>query len=156
VHNMVKSVRHTGLVVVDLERSLGFYRDILGLIPCRCMTESGEFIEKVVGFPGAVVEWVKLQAPDGSLIELLQYHTASDGSYDGKAFAKADCLGFSHIAFTVRDIEILYNCLCQKGYHCNSAPQMSPDGMVKVMYCHDPDGIIVELVEELFVNNKEG
>ena len=45
--------------------------------------------------------------------------------------------------------EKLYTKLCNKGIHCNSEPLIAPDGKAKVLYCHDPDGIILELVEEL-------
>lgn len=145
---MVRSVRHTGLVVADLERSLTFYRDMLGLSIYQRMTESGPFIERIVGLPGVVLEWVKLLAPDGSLVELLKYQNQA-ARLVGEGYSKSDTLGFSHIAFTVAEIETLYKRLCKKGFHCNCAPQVSPDGLVKVVYCHDPDGIVVELVEEL-------
>jgi len=145
---MIKAIRHTGLVVRDINASLTFYRDVLGLSVVKRMTESGPFIEKVVGIPGAVLEWIKLKAPDGSLIELIQYHSASSRSPVIEN-APSDKLGCSHIALTVRDLELCYRVLTEKGLRCNNVPQLSPDGLVKVMYCHDPDGIILELVEEL-------
>jgi catechol 2,3-dioxygenase-like lactoylglutathione lyase family enzyme len=145
---MVLSVRHAGLVVRDLERSLGFYRDIIGLKVRSRMTESGEYIEKVVGIPGAVLEWAKLEGSEGSLVELIEYKKGVDIAGD-PGNATADGRGFSHVAFTVHDIEDLYRTLCASGFHCNNPPEQSPDGCVKVMYCHDPDGIIVELVEEM-------
>lgn len=144
---MAISVRHAGLVVSDLERSLAFYRDIIGLRVRAGMTESGDYIEKVVGIPGAVLEWVKLEAADGSLVELIEYKKGMGPSGQTEN-ANADRRGFSHVAFTVHDIEGMYTTLCTGGFHCNNPPEPSPDGGVKVMYCHDPDGIIVELVEE--------
>lgn len=145
---MALSVRHAGLVVRDLERSLAFYRDIIGLKVRARMTESGEYIEKVVGIPGAVLEWAKLECPEGSLVELIEYKKGM-GPAEENEKASADRRGFSHVAFTVRDIEDMYRTLNGRGFHCNNPPETSPDGLVKVMYCHDPDGIIVELVEEL-------
>ncbi len=145
---MVVSVRHAGLVVRDLERSLSFYRDIIGLKVRARMTESGEYIEKVVGIPGAVLEWVKLEGSEGALVELIEYKKGMDPAGD-PGNTNADRRGFSHVAFTVHDIEEMYGILRARGFHCNNPPERSPDGCVRVMYCHDPDGIIVELVQEL-------
>lgn len=145
---MILATRHTGLVVRDLDKSLVFYRDILGLSIFKRMKESGPYIEWVVGIPGVVLEWIKLKANDGSLVELIQYHSSSEVSQQTVNFP-SDRLGCSHIAFTVTDIDGLYKNLVDKGYHCNSVPQFSPDGKVKVMYGHDPDGIIIEFVQEV-------
>ncbi len=145
---MITKVRHTGLVVRDLERSLLFYRDLLGLSSVKRVTEQGSFIENVVGITGAIIEWEKLAAPDGAVVELLQYHEpfAQPGTDD---YFPSDRIGCSHIAFSVSNLSELYDKLRALGFHCNSEPQFSTDGKVLVMYCHDPDGIIVELVEEL-------
>jgi catechol 2,3-dioxygenase-like lactoylglutathione lyase family enzyme len=144
---MISGYRHTGLVVRNLEKSRAFYENILGLQLWKQAVETGPFIEAVVGIPGVVLEWVKLITPDASLLELLQYHTCSDnGEYI--AIQPANKLGCSHIAFSVKDIDALYKTFIEHGFYCNSGPQTSPDGTVKVLYCHDPDGIILEMVEE--------
>ncbi|MCZ7611845.1 glyoxalase [Candidatus Kuenenia stuttgartiensis] len=145
---MILATRHTGLVVRDLDKAVVFYCDILGLSIFKRMKESGSYIERVVGIPGVALEWIKLKANDGSLVELIQYHSSSVISQEIEN-SPSDRLGCSHIAFTVNDIDRLYSALIGNGYHCNSVPQPSPDGTVKVMYAHDPDGIIVELVQEL-------
>jgi catechol 2,3-dioxygenase-like lactoylglutathione lyase family enzyme len=136
------------MVVRNLERSLLFYRDLLGLSSVKRATEQGCFIENLVDIAGAVVEWEKLAAPDGAVVELLQYHVPLAQPATDQCFS-SDRIGCSHVAFSVSKLSDLYEKLRDEGYHCNSEPQSSPDGKVKVMYCHDPDGIIVELVEEL-------
>lgn len=143
----VLATRHTGLVVRDLERSLRFYCDFLGLKLWKRLLEEGPYIEQVVGLAGARVEWAKLKAPDGSLLELLQYHSHPDRSLS--QILPSQMVGCSHVAFTVVALDGLYSRLCQAGFHCNGVPQTSPDGNVRVLYAHDPDGIILELVEEL-------
>ena len=42
-----------------------------------------------------------------------------------------------------------YNRLVEAGVYFNSPPQLSPDGFAKVTFCKDPDGSLIELVEEL-------
>lgn len=145
---MILSTRHTGLVVRNLNESLLFYKNILGLSILSHKFESGSYIDNVVGIKDVKLEWIKLQAPDGSLVELIQYHSHPDNSIREKS-SPSNKIGCSHIAFTVSNIDILYTILCEKGYHCSCFPQISSDGFVKVLYCHDPDGIIIELVEEL-------
>lgn len=145
---MIERTRHTGLVVENLDRALKFYRDILGLKVWRREFETdGSYIEKLVGIPGVKVEWAKLQVPDGTLVELLQYHSHPEKN-PGAPYP-SNRHGASHIAFTVENLEELHRRLVTYGIHCNSGPLTSPDGKVKVIYCHDYDGIILELVEEL-------
>ena len=93
------------------------------------------------------MEWIKLKTGDDSLVELLQYHSHPDQTpIKNSASNQADC---SHVAFTVDNLEKVYSKLCNMGIYCNSEPLISPDGKAKVLYCHDPDGIILELVEEI-------
>lgn len=140
--------RHTGLVVENIDRSLKLYRDILGFTVWRREFEApGAYIESLVGIPGVKVEYAKLKVGDGTLVELLQYHSHPEKG-SGKPYP-SNRHGASHIAFTVSNLEALHNELTAAGYHCNSGPLNSPDGNVKVLYCHDADGIILELVEEL-------
>jgi len=141
------NIRHTGLVVRDLKQSLHFYQDILGLSVWKRAREEGPFIEKLVGIPGVSLEWIKLKTGDDSLVELLQYHSHPDQTPIKNSTSNQ--VGCSHVAFTVDNLEKVYRKLCNRGIHCNSEPLISPDGKAKVLYCHDPDGIILELVEEI-------
>ena len=143
----VKASRHTGIVVSDLDRSLAFYAGILGLEPVARKTETGRYIDSVVGLPGVELEWIKLRAPDGYIVELLKYASHPAASKDD--LGASNRMGCSHVAFTVNDAAALYSKLVEGGYRCNSAPQASPDGKVMVFYGHDPDGIILEFVEEV-------
>jgi catechol 2,3-dioxygenase-like lactoylglutathione lyase family enzyme len=145
---MISAVRHTGLVVVDIGISLKLYREILGLTVFKQADEEGDYIEKVVGIEKAKLKWVKLKAPDGYLIELLQY-THPKPAAAQPANSMSNTIGCLHVAFTVKDIDVLYRVLTEKGYRCNAVPQLSPDNKAKVMYFHDNDGIIIELVEEI-------
>lgn len=143
---MIRKIRHTCLVVRDLERSLAFYL-ALGLRVWRREVETGPFIDVVVGIPGVRLEWTKLQVPDGSLVELLQYHSHPD--IQPLADAPSNRLGCSHIAVTVDDIARTCSEIVRLGGTVVNPPAIAPSGLVRVAYCHDPDGILMEIVEEI-------
>ena len=69
----IKNIRHTGIVVTDMERSLEFYRDLMGLKPVIDFTEKGEFIDTISKGSEIDLRMVKLVAEDGGMIELLYY-----------------------------------------------------------------------------------
>ncbi len=145
---MIIAARHTGLVVEDIDTSLGFYQGVLGLkMFKRAFEDDPDYIEELVGIHGVKLEYAKLHVPGGTLLELLQYH--SHPQQNLRKPYPSNRHGCSHIAFTVENIDILYSKLVEAGIRCNSQPLCSPDGRVKVLYAHDPDGIILELVEEL-------
>lgn len=142
---MIK-LRHIGIVVINLEESIKFYEDIFSLTLVNQMIEEGKYVESLVGIKNASIHWAKLEAKDNTIIELLEYKNSEFLSKDNYV---ANRLGCSHIAISVDDIEDIYNKLQVYNCKCNSKPLFSPDGKVKVMYCHDINGTILEIVEEL-------
>ena len=141
----VIAVRHAGVSVRDLEKSLAFYRDGLGLTVRLQADESGPFLEEILGFPGVRVTTVKLGAEQGqTLVELLRYDKPRPSSAPGREVYD---LGSSHLALTVTDLDGLYHRLTEAGVTFRSSPRMAPDGRAKVAFCADPDGTPVELVE---------
>ena len=49
---MLKSFFHTGFVVDDLEESLQFYVNVLGMRLAGRMERQGEFVNQLLAFPG--------------------------------------------------------------------------------------------------------
>ena len=142
---MIKDIRHTGIVVMDLEASLHFYRDLLGFQIAKQMEESGDYIDNISSLRNVKVTTVKLASPSGQMIELLKYH-----SHSAEQKRREICeIGISHIAFTVNNLDAEYERLKDKGIQFNSPPQLSPDGYAKVTFCKAPEGTLVELVEVL-------
>lgn len=140
-------VRHIGIVVRDLERSLAFYRDLLGLEIVREMDERGPFLDAILGLNGARVRTVKLAAPgDGVQIELLAFTEPAPQIGGPPTLTR---VGPTHVAFTVTDIDGLHQRMAAAGTRFTTKPQTSPDGHAKVTFCHDPDGTALELVEVL-------
>ena len=147
--NFIKETRHVGISVTNLERSLIFYRDILGFKIQRTMNEKGDFINKILSNSDVNVKTVKLSVNDGTtLIELLEFKNPKPTIDD----INIENIGASHVAFTVYEIDKFYKKLLEKGIKFNSEPQTSPDGYAKVAFCEDPDGMPIELVEVLNPN----
>jgi len=142
----MKAIRHTGIVVGNLEKALNFYRDLLGLSIVREMDESGEYVDMILALDNVEVKTVKLAAEDNNLVELLYFKTHYD---DKKMKKELYSLGCSHIAFTVDNLDELYSKLVNSGVKFNSLPQVSLDGFAKVAFCQDPEGNFIELVEVL-------
>jgi len=143
---MILGTRHTGIVVKDLDKSLRFWRDIMGLKVKVDAWEEGEFIDTVQHLSGVNVHMVKLSAPDGTLVELLK-----DENHAGKEFPKRELCdrGIGHLAFTVADVVKSWACLREEGCEVLSDPIVSPDGKAKLFFARDPEGNLLEIVEEL-------
>ena len=138
-------LRHVGITVTDAEESLKFYRDLLGFKVVRIMDESGKHIDNFSALSGVKVKTIKLRDKNGGMIELLQYYSHP------KAAEERDisCIGCSHFALTVSNLDFLLDEMNRMGYIINSSAQYSPDKKVKLTFCKDPDGTLIELVEEL-------
>lgn len=143
---MITQIRHTGLVVSDLDAALRFWRDLLGFTVARQMDESGPQIDAMMGLKDVLLTTSKLTAPDGGMIELLYFHSHPEKpAWTGTPYST----GFTHIAMTVKDIDGLCQKLSEEGVTFFAPPQHSPDGKVKVTYCRGPEGVLLELVEVL-------
>ena len=142
---MIKHIRHPGIVTDDLEPLLHFYHDLLGLRVVARADESGSFIDAILGLQGVVVTTVKLKTLDGNILELLQYK-----SHPRSAITRdINDIGISHLAFTVDDVDNDYERLKGEGIRFYSCPQTNPEGTAKVVFCEDPGGNILELVQIL-------
>ena len=143
---MIRNVRHTGLVIRNAAKSRSFYEG-LGFVVENHANESGEFISHVVGIVDVQIETIKMRSPDGSMIELLEYHSHPDRSPQVKS--PANKLGCSHLAFTVNSILDTCRVIEELGGSVVNPPVVSKDGNVSVAYCYDNDGILLEIVEEI-------
>jgi len=142
---MVKNIRHTGIVVKDLTKIIFFYTELLGLKIENEAEESGKYIDDILSLKNTKVKTVKMSVDDGSIIELLYFESHGQAH----KFKNVYDMGYSHIAFTVNDLESEYERLRKKGVRFNSAPQISTDRKAKVVFCEDPEGNMIELVEEV-------
>lgn len=143
----MKSIRHMGIAVSNMTRSLDFYSRLFGLQIVKETNEGGHYISKLCDLPEdkSNIRTIKLAADDGNLIELIEYEYCLNPPDKNIMCQIRTC----HIAFTVNDISAEYKRLNTAGISFLSEPQFSPDSYAKVVFCRDPDGVFIELVEVL-------
>jgi len=138
---------HVSVTSADLDRSVGFYCDLLGL-PLIGRGESGEpALGAILDLPGVRLLWAEVDLGGGQLLELLQYLSPS-----GEALTPDPARpGGTHIGLRVTDIDAMYLRLAQAGIPIRSKPveiQEEGDWLgVRCLYASDPDGVTIELVE---------
>ena len=140
------NIRHTGIVVSDAEKSIDFYTNLLGFEIKKDMMESGDYIDNFSALKDVRVRTIKMTLANGDMVELLWYETHPEQPDMNRPITRIGC---SHFAMTVDNLDETYNRLVEAGVYFNSPPQLSPDGFAKVTFCKDPDGSLIELVEEL-------
>lgn len=142
---IVKGYRHTGIICEDMEKSLRFYKEFLGLRVIQDFWDDSDYINKITGLQNANVHMIKLQAEDGTVIELLDYVTHPTDLIDQEVYNVGAC----HLALQVNNIEEAYKELQSKGVSFISEPVLSSEGIAKVCFCFDPNNTRIELVEML-------
>ena len=138
---------HTGIQVTDLERSLGFYRDLLGLEVVHVWNRRAPYIEELLGYPGVDMHGVVMRMPDSdSVLEILEYRNVERKAIDpGTANP-----GTAHVAFRVDDCDALYEELTRKGVKPVAAPvtpTIGPNKGGRTVLMLDPDGFRIELLQ---------
>jgi glyoxylase I family protein len=138
---------HTGITVSDIERSLAFWRDVLGFELSHRAHQKGELAEQITGVPGAEILIAVVKAP-GHKIELLEYRAPCDRRKEN-ALQPCD-LGSVHIALTVDDLDAVLGTIAASGWKAPGTPQIltvGPNAGKRVVYVRDPDGTTIEFMQ---------
>lgn len=146
----LQAVTHINVNCSDLERSLRFYRDLVGLEPqshTRPQPQDGDGF----GLPGRVVWDAYLLHDDrgqaGPALDLLEWQSPKP---IGRPHPEANHLGFMRVCLSHGDLDALYTELVDAGVETRSAPVEVPvleDTTVRFFCCDDPDGTCIEFVE---------
>ena len=137
---------HTGITVANLERSLAFWRDVLGFELSHRAHHTGSLASEVTGVPGAELTLAVLKAP-GHKIELLEYHAPDD---HGRAQLRPCDVGSVHVAFTVDNLDAILEKIAAAGWKAAGKPQTlssGPNAGKRVVYVRDPDGTTIEFMQ---------
>ena len=123
---MITGLLHAAISVRDMERSLAFYRDLLG---GRIIFKKDE--------PAGCPFIICLQYPGGSCLELF---------YPRSEYPLGDQLGRNHFCLITDDIFETERALCSAGIPVTSRPKIVSDGNYQ-LWCEDPNGYRVEIMQ---------
>lgn len=142
----IRRMDHVGIVVNDLAAAKAFFLDF-GLEVQGEGTVEDEWVDRVVGLKDVKTEFVMVQTPDGQVsLELIKFH--SPPVEKGIQHLPANTLGIRHIAFVVDDIEAVVARLKKKGLETIGEIQ-NYENTYKLCYVRGPEGIILELAEQV-------
>lgn len=143
----ITRAHHTGFTVRSLERSIAFYRDLLGFELAFQWNPQAPYIGELVGYPAVDLHGAILRLPGTDVcLELLEYRNIPQTPVD----MHNGNIGNGHIAFNVDNLLELYAELTAKGVKSVSppvTPTIGPNKGGKAVYLIDPDGFRVELIE---------
>jgi len=122
---------HTMLRVGDLDRSLAFYTELLGMRLLRKKDyPDGRFTLAFVGYGDEA---------DHTVIELT--HNWDTAHYDIGS-------GFGHVALGVDDIYRTCDALRARGAKITREPGPMKHGTTEIAFIEDPDGYKIELIQQ--------
>lgn len=143
---------HFSFTVADIDRSVEFYRDVLGMEVVHRQEQSNAYTRKFVGYPDAHLKVAQLKIKgrqpgrSGHLLELVEY-VAPKGQ---KVDTRTPNPGTAHLAFEVDDIQAEYRRIVELGVRFRSEPVAIEAGINKggyTVYFLDPDDITLEIIQ---------
>ena len=134
--------RHIGIVPINIKNSLNFYMK-LGFVIIKEQIEERHYINNLLNINAKRVKTYKLGFNGCIILELLEYDLPII-KRDNTVLSQ----GITHFALSVEDVEDIF-LKYKSSIEFLSEPLLTPDGYAKVVYCKDPDGNFLELVELL-------
>jgi catechol 2,3-dioxygenase-like lactoylglutathione lyase family enzyme len=143
---MITRMAHASFTVSDMDRSIAFYCDLLGLkvgfdTAQLGIKMGGPVCDAITGCPGTESRNVFLTI-DRGVLELVEY------TPKGKPLVgnKPSDIGSAHVCFKTDDIRGFYRTLLAQSVSVVSEPQ-NLEGDTWIMYFQDPDGIYLEAIQ---------
>ena len=139
---------HSGVTVSDMEASLRFYRDGLGLEILSEATTGGDHARRIWGMEPGEVRVVFLTVPGSDTrVELFEF----SGIERHPASARPSDYGAGHFCLYVDDADAVFARLSAMGYTSRGGEVVGidtgPHAGNRAVYMKDPDGYHVELYE---------
>ena len=145
----LSEIHHLGLTVTDIERAIGFYRDMLGMeLIGRRPSVTADYVAKQTGYPDVELNVASFRVSPGSkqTLEVVQY-MSHIGQPSEPATNRA---GTSHLCLLVDDLRASHRDLQAHGARFKSDPvtiTAGPNEGGLVVYLYDPDGYMLELFQ---------
>lgn len=138
---------HGGITVSDMDASIAFYRDGLGLEPAFDRILDADYLRTVLDLPLTSMRAVYLHIPGGGFVELLEYR----GVERMPAASRPCDPGAGHLCLYVEGIDELCERIHALGYRSRSGAPVDitagPNAGARSIYLLDPDGYPVELFQ---------
>jgi catechol 2,3-dioxygenase-like lactoylglutathione lyase family enzyme len=141
----IQRLTHLGICVSDLERSLRFYRDVLGCDEVGRLELEGEPTATLNGMRETKVRLVFLER-DGWRLELFAFSVP--GWIGPQEPRPMNQLGLTHLAFRVDDLDAVCAQVEAAGGRLLSNTRLDLPGSTRVIIALDPDGVRLELLEK--------
>ena len=147
---MLKQIYHVGLTVSDLDKSVAFYRDVLGLKYQGEILMEGPETDAMFARENCKIRVAYLNGSDDVMAPPVELICFVDSEAE-KDMGDLHKTSISELCFYVEDIYAVYEKLVENNVVCLSAPQsfdFTKDGFgkSKALYLRDPDGIVLELM----------
>ena len=145
----LQDLHHLGLTVADIDRSIHFYRNLLGMeLIGRRPSVTADYVAEQTGYEGVELNVASFRVSPHSRqsLEVVQYMNHS-GEPVEPATNRA---GTSHLCLTVDDLRTCVGELGTQGVKFKSDPVEITAGPNKgglVIYFQDPDGYTLELFQ---------
>ncbi len=145
-----RGVLRVGLTVDDLERSVAFYRDVLGFTVGGRIEAAGPEVEALTGLFGVRLRTAELRLGDERL-ELTEFLVPK--GRPAPVDQRSNDRWFQHVAIIVRDMDSAYAVLRARGVrYASTAPQTLPPSIpqaagIRAFYFRDPDGHPLEILQ---------
>ncbi|MEX0727645.1 MAG: VOC family protein [Planctomycetaceae bacterium] len=142
-------IHHIGLTVADLERSVKFYGETLGMeLERRRPNVDADYVAKQTGYPSVVLDVASFRVSPHSrqTLEVVQYMKHA-GPPNDPATNRA---GTSHLCLLVDDLRACHADLTEQGVKFRSEPveiTAGPNQGGLVVYFYDPDGYTLEMFQ---------
>lgn len=139
---MIKGLHHAGISVKDLDRSVAFYCDILGMELLRQGDFNGGSMDRITALTNTRGRAAMLRVGQ-QYLELFEFALPTPMSPDHR---RPMCdHGISHFCIEVTNIEQEFERLKAAGVEFHCTPQIF--GSMRATYARDPDGNALELLE---------
>jgi glyoxylase I family protein len=135
---------HIGIGVSNLERSLRFYRDLLGFTPEHALDVEGEPTDTLLRLRGTKLH-AEYLARDGVRIELLHFASPPAPPRPERPMHQH---GLTHLSFRVTDLDAVVDALRAAGERVLDETIIRfPEWQSAACFIVDPDGQLIELVQ---------